>query len=180
MDKRKLVLSVVGLLALMIAISCNNSAKVSDTQNGKNNKEEMKDKSRVKAGPPVIIYKTRDDYANRVPVTLNEDKTAIANFPGIKDIYFKGEFAIPTQLKAGWLLDNRGIDQNVAFLEYTYDEYSKLGITPTGDELYQKILDKDPLAEMYKCGTRFDYKDLVTELNQIIDSEDFSSCIKLQ
>ena len=30
------------------------------------------------------------------------------------------------------------------------------------------ILDNDPLTEMYYCGKKSDYKDLIPELNQLI------------
>ncbi|MEZ5198883.1 MAG: hypothetical protein R2764_21650 [Bacteroidales bacterium] len=87
------------------------------------------------AGPPAIIYKTLKDYYDKVPVSLSEDKTEVVSYPGIKDIYYKGEFAYPTQLHDGFLLDNRGIDINTAFLNLTYEDYSKLKSTPSKEEL---------------------------------------------
>ncbi len=126
--------------------------------------------AKSKAGPKVIIYKTKADYYHNVPVTLSEDKSEIVSYPGIKDIFYKGELAYPTKLNDNFLLDNRGIDKNVAFLKYTYEQYSKLDKTPTIDELFANILDNDPITEMYYCGSKFDYKDLVNQLNVAIDN----------
>jgi hypothetical protein len=123
-----------------------------------------------KAGPPAIIYKTKSDFFNLVPVLLSEDGSKIESYPDIRDIYYKGEFAYPTRLANDYLLDNRGIGKNVAFLKYSYEEYGNLDKTPSSDELYLQIIDKDPLSEMYHCGSRFDYRDIEAELNGIINS----------
>lgn len=167
-------------LSLFIAIfimSCSNS-KVNKAGQSEPIEEQTAVKS--KAGPKVIIYKTTADYTNNVPVTLSEDKTEITSYPGIKDIFYKGEFAYPTKLNNGYLLDNRGIDQNVAFLNYTYEQYSKLKATPSSIELYSIILDKDPITEMYNCGSKFDFKDLVAELNKAIDENNLTFFQKLK
>ncbi|MHC1707086.1 MAG: hypothetical protein AB9842_06130 [Bacteroidales bacterium] len=128
----------------------------------------------VQAGPPVYIYKTRADYSKYVPVILSSDKKSIVSFPGIHDLTYKGELAYPTKLNGGYLLDNRGINKDAAFLSITYEEYSLMAKTPTPVELMTKILDTDPFTELYYCGTRFDYKELESELNQLIEKQDFS------
>ena len=120
------------------------------------------------AGPPVIIYKTKKEYSNNVPVILSADKKMVVSYPGIKDIYTNGKFATPTLLENGYLLDNRGIGPDVAFLTLTYEAYSKLPATPKPDDFMKMILDADPLTEMYNCGTRYQYQDLAEELNKAI------------
>jgi hypothetical protein len=105
----------------------------------------------AKVTAPVIIYKTNEDFYKRVPVVLNDEKTDIISYPDIKDVYYNGELAYPTRLENGFLLDNRGIGKNVAFLTYTYEEYSKLAATPSKDELMSKIINKNPLIALYKC-----------------------------
>jgi hypothetical protein len=132
------------------------------------------------AGPPVIIYKTRSDYYKHVPVILSEDKSMITSFPARSDIMYKGNFAYPTALREGYLLDNRGISENVAFLDYTYEEYSKLAKTPDADELFQHIIDDDPITEMFYCGSRYDFKNLVDELNSKIAANDLEGFKKLK
>jgi hypothetical protein len=132
------------------------------------------------ASPPVIVYQTKADYYDKVPVTLSEDKSEIVSYPGVKDVYYKGELAYPTKLNDGYLLDNRGIDPNSAFLKLTYEEYSKLEATPTKEELYRMILDKDPFSKMYNCGNKYSYKDIVSELNSLIDGKKLKKQTRLK
>ena len=129
---------------------------------------------------PCIIYKTKSDFAQYVPVMLSEDKTKIASYPDIRDVYYKGQLAYPSQLSDGFLLDNRGIGPNVAFLSVTYEKYSVLSKTPTMDELMNLIQDKDPLTEMYQCGNRSQYADPVKELNDLITGGNLSKCKKIR
>lgn len=114
------------------------------------------------AGPPVIIYKTTRDYSRNVPVMLNADGTKIVSYPAVSDVR---SLPYPTPLADGYLLDNRGIGQYVAFLSYTYEEYAALPKTPTASELFEKIIDKHPLVEIHSCSNRYQYKNLVEELN---------------
>jgi len=130
--------------------------------------------------PPCIVYKTRADYTKNVPVILSEDKSAIVSYPDVKDIYFKGSLSYPAILNDGFLLDNRGIGPEVAFLNITYEEYSAMQKTPSTSELMALILDKDPLTELYQCGIRSQYSDPEKELNEIITSGKIHSCKKLK
>jgi hypothetical protein len=131
-------------------------------------------------GPDAIIYKTKSDYHRLVPVTLNEEKTEIVSFPAPKDLFFKGKPALPTILADGFLLDNRGINEHVAFLEISYEDYMKLEKTPKKDELMKMIIDDDPLTVMYNCGKRNTYDNEVRELNTLIKENDFSKFTKLK
>jgi hypothetical protein len=132
------------------------------------------------AQAPCIIYKTRSDYSKNVPVTLSKDKSTIVSYPDIKDIYYDGKLSYPVELEQGFLLDNRGIGPDVAFLGYTYEEYSKLLQTPSTGEMMKRLLDADPLLEMYSCGSRSEYKDIVNELNRKIKTGDFSAWRRLR
>lgn len=122
----------------------------------------------VKQLAPAIVYKTTKDYSQNVPVILSVDKKSITSYPAPSDIYYKGELAYPTKLADGYLLDNRGITENVAFTSYTYEEYSILKSAPTEAELLNKIIDKNPLIEIINCGARAEYKNEVEELNMVI------------
>lgn len=126
-------------------------------------------------GPQAVIYKTTKDYYYHVPVIMNNSRTEIVSYPAPQDLYYNGKPAYPTRLANGYLLDNRGIGAYVAFLSYTYEEYSKLGKTPSMKELKEHILDKYPLTEAWNCGLRSQYKDEVNELNRRIESG-FSGC----
>jgi hypothetical protein len=142
--------------------------------------------STVKSGkssvpsPPCLIYKTKSDYSKNIPVILSDDKTTIISYPDVKDVYYKGILAYPTVLNDGFLLDNRGIGPNVAFLTLSYEQYSKMNKTPSAIEFFQLILDRDPLLEMYQCGNRSKYSDIENELNELISSGKFKSCKKLK
>ncbi len=131
-------------------------------------------------GPPCIVYKTRNDYNHLVPVILTPDKSAIASYPGIRDVSSGNGFLYPTLLANGYLLDNRGIGPDVAFISYTYEEYSKLTETPDSKELYKLIVDKEPLLEMYNCGNKNKYNDLVKTLNDIILKEELHQFTRLK
>jgi hypothetical protein len=124
------------------------------------------------AGPPTIVYKMKTDYGQNVPVTLSDDRLSIVNYPAVEDIALNGKYPLPTQLKKGYYLDNRGIGLNVAYTKYTFEEYSKLPATPAVEELFAAIIDKDPIVEMYDCGNRLRFTDIEAELNLIIESGD--------
>lgn len=131
------------------------------------------------AGPTTFIYKTKADYNSYVPIVLSDDKTKITSFPHPKDVYYKGKLAYPTQLEDGYLLDNRGISANVAFLNITYDEYSKLEKVPSTDSLFGMIIDNDPLVELFNCGNRYQYKDEIVDLNNMIKKRQLIKCKKV-
>lgn len=132
------------------------------------------------SGPSTLVYKTRKDYFKNVPVTLSEDKSKIVSYPAISDVYYKGQLAYPTKLEKGYLLDNRGININTAFLSLTYEEYIKLKDVPKLSELYSLIIDKDPFTELYNCGNRYKFKDEINELNEIIKSDKLKDFKKLK
>ena len=126
-------------------------------------------------GPDVIIYKTKADYYQLVPVIMNEAKTEIVSFPAPRDLRYKGKPAIPDRLAGDYLLDNRGINENVAFLSITYEEYMNMTKTPPVEELKKQIIDTDPLIVMYNCGKRQLYKNEIDELNKLITEGDFGN-----
>lgn len=131
-------------------------------------------------GPGVIVYKTTDNYFFHVPVTLSQDKKTLVSYPAPSDLLLNGELALPVKLEGGYLLDRRGINENSAFLKWTYYEYSRLDHTPKPEELMRMILDKDPFTEMYRCGKKSEYKDLIPELNEIIKSNKLSGFSRLK
>jgi len=159
------------LLLCSILISCM-SAKKTETVNP--------NPKSIIPGPKAIIYQAKKDYSKLVPVMLSEDKKSIESYPDIKDVFYDGKLAYPTELKNGYFLDNRGIGKNVAFLSLTYDEYSKLPKTPNSDELRQLIVDKDPIKTMYNCGLRSSFGNIAEELNSKIISNDFSTFVKIK
>jgi hypothetical protein len=49
-----------------------------------------------------------------------------------------------------------------------YEEYSALPAPPSLKELENLILDKDPLVELWDCGSITEFKDLPGQLNTLI------------
>ena len=174
MIERTVIPLGLALLLLFILTDCSRPASTSGA--GSNKKS-----GQVSIpSPPCIIYKTRGEYSNNVPVILSEDKTKIISYPAVKDVYFNGELAYPTPLNDGFLLDNRGIGPDAAFLDITYEQFSHMEKTPSADELFKRIIDKDPFIIMYQCGERKQYKEIESELNEMIMSGKFTSCKKLK
>ena len=131
-------------------------------------------------GAPAVVYKTKADYSKYVPVTLSADKAGIVAYPGLTDIYYKAKLAYPSVLKNGYLLDNRGIGVNTAFLKLSYEDYAKLNTVPPLAELYNFILDKDPFTEIYTLGDRSRFKDEVADINKIIAKGGLKKFTKLK
>ena len=164
------ILFFSGFLLLDCSKSVTSSGSSSNVKSGQNSV----------SSPPCIVYKTKSDYSKNIPVILSDDKTRIVSYPDVKDVYFKGNLAYPIVLNDGFLLDNRGIGPNVAFLSITYEQYSKMVKTPSSAELFELIIDKDPLKEMYQCGNRSKYSNIENELNELISSGKIKTCTKLK
>ncbi len=120
-------------------------------------------------GPKALVYKTRADYYKLVPVVLSDDKSTIVQYPHPADVMVDDQYMYPTKMQQGYLLDNRGIAANVAFLKYTYEEYAALPEAPDPEELYKYILDKEPLLEMCNCGNKTAFTDIDKQLNDLIN-----------
>lgn len=125
-----------------------------------------------------VVYKTTRDFSDYVPVTMDAKHEHIVSYPAPADLYYKGQLAKPVALAEGYWLDNRGIGAHVAFLDYTYEEYSRLSEAPALEVLESRILERYPLTEMYECGKRSSYTHEVEELNSLI-REGFKGCRKV-
>jgi hypothetical protein len=158
------------LFSSIFLFSCKGSKSV--TGNIPDNTNDIISTKNIQASPPAIVYKTVANYNNHVPVIMNEERTEILSYPDPSDV---GDFSLPTLLTDGYLLDNRGISEGVAFLTYTYEEYGQLSRAPALAELKSKILDKYPLLELIYCGNRYTYTNPVEELNALIISG-FKGC----
>lgn len=117
---------------------------------------------------PVVVYKTKADYFDKVAVGLNDSKTAIVSYPSPGDLKAGGEFALPVRLKKGYLLDRRGLNINSAFTSFTYEQYAAMESAPSVEKLFGSIIDKDPFVEFHVLRDVQDYNDVVQELNRKI------------
>jgi len=120
--------------------------------------------------PPCIVYKTRSNYDSLVHIRLTEDKKHVAFYPAPVDVLYNGVLAYPTKLAKGYLLDNRGININSAFINITLAEYSRLAQAPTEREFLERIVDADPITEIFYCGNKSYDIDFITNLNTIINN----------
>lgn len=154
------------LLMCCTLAACKSGYKLVGTHNQKT-AENLDPKSI--AGAPVMIYKTKGDYRNLVPVALAADGKSIVSYPAPKDVKTEAGYQTPTALHNGYLLDNRGITPNVAFLKYSYEEYAALTALPTLAELYGAIKVKNPLTELYDCAGQTVRQNRETEVNKLID-----------
>ncbi|MBE0637163.1 MAG: hypothetical protein IH598_01420 [Bacteroidales bacterium] len=156
-------LLTAALMGLVLVFSC-------ATQ--KNDKKSETVKQEIKPSgvpsPPAIVYKTKEDYHQLVPVILSADKKKIVSFPAQSDIRINEKFPYPDPLENGYLLDNRGINQHAAFLKFSYEDYYNMDNIPTAERLMNYILDDDPFIEMYEVGRRSQFKNLIEEINQMI------------
>ncbi len=132
------------------------------------------------AGPPTIVYKTREDYRMNVAVTLSDDKTEVIAYPQPNDVFYNGLPAYPYPLKNGYLLDNRGINKHTAFIKMNYEAYSKLNQPPSLLELYELVIDKNPIVEMCDCGNRNQFRNEIAELNNMITDSMLNKCKKIK
>jgi hypothetical protein len=121
--------------------------------------------------PQVFVYKLKDEANyDRVPVMMNAARTEIESYPAPTDLKSGETLRLPTRLADGYLLDNKGIGPRVAFLSYTYEEYAALTEVPSMETLMQHIVDTNPLLTWRYYGRRSDYTDIVTQLNELIQS----------
>lgn len=162
--KTLILFSMIGLAMLSCKIQQKSNNEITD-----NTSTKVAPRPFGAAQARVIIYKTAKDYRNNVPVTLSDDKARIVSYPHPTDLVLGENLVLPTSLHNGYLLDNRGIHKNIAFLKYTYTEYSKLKDAPTMQELQRSIIDKDPLTELWDCGNKATFTDLQAQLNAWID-----------
>jgi hypothetical protein len=128
---------------------------------------------------PLLIYKTRNDYSQNVPIILSENKQIIEQYPAPKDLKKGDVLALPDALPNGYWLDNRGVNARVAFLKYTYAEYAALNNAPTLEELLAAILDANPIVELYSCGNRLRMDNPLAEAKRIV-LEGFKNCERLK
>lgn len=163
--------SVFTIITLLIATSCHCS---------KNNMTEFKPLNNQML-QQIIVYKTSKDYSDFIPVQLNDDGTKIISYPSPEDIFTDGKLAKPIKLKKGYWLDKRGITKNTVFVNITYDDYSKLTQAPSTDILFSKIIDKNPITELYNCGAKTTTDEiLIATINYAIKNNQLKNCTCLK
>ncbi|MFA9392992.1 MAG: hypothetical protein ACERKD_24505 [Prolixibacteraceae bacterium] len=153
------------LLLVMLMAGCAAQQKVTSDKN--------------MANEPFLIYKTKADYRQNVPIMLNDTKTSIVSYPAPSDLKTESGLRLPTLLSDAYLLDNKGIGKNVAFTAYTYEEYAAMSQAPSLDELMNSIIDQDPLLELYDCKEYLNIKYDLKKVNHLVKKE-LKHCVKLK
>lgn len=156
-------LKVIIIMSIML-ISCSNSVK----------KKSEEQSAKITATAPVVIYKSAENYYDKVFVILSEDKKTIVSYPHPKDVIRDGMRLYPTRLVDGYLLDRRGINANAAFLSINIEDYSKLKTAPALEELKKMIIDKEPIKEFYICNDLMNKS--LDEINKFIEDGRLNSC----
>ncbi len=131
-------------------------------------------------GPHVIVYKTTGDYKFNVPVLLSDDGKDIISYPHPSDIKATELSVVPTVLKNGYLIDNRGISAKAAYLKLTYSEYAKLDSVPSIATLKSWIIATNAVTELCDCGDKSGYTNLEKQINDMIERDSLKSiCRKI-
>lgn len=175
MTNMKLKFIILTVLAATLVTSCKTYKKNTDRNMPQ---PELSEARQIRpniigsevVSPEVFVYKTRKDYSDNVPVIMDSSKTRIISYPAPSDLKIGNRLAVPTRLKDNMFLDNRGIGPNAVFLSYTYSEYAALESAPAMEVLLNSIIDKEPIIFYAYCGKKNSYKDIVNELNALIDS----------
>lgn len=159
------------MCATLLVLLCGcRSPKNTSNENNSNDTTfawQIKTQPMAMAMPPIIVYKTRADYNNLIPIRLDSTGNKIESVPDPSDVHRNDGYATPTQLDNGYLIDRCGISKYSAFLDYTYEQYAALDSLPSEEELMSHIVDKRPFVEMWNCGRAQQYNDLVADLNSL-------------
>ncbi len=115
-----------------------------------------------------IIYRTRGNYNQLVPIRMANEKTVIATIPIIEEIKAMKEEIEPIVLNNGFLLDRANININSAFINMTYEDYADLKQVPELSEFFKLIIDDEPFVDFYECEQRF----TTDEINKMIDNKE--------
>ena len=94
---------------------------------------------------PVVVYKTRKDYRDRVSVQLSPDNRTITAYPAPSDVPYQK----PIALANGYLL-KRMVGN--AFLSLSIEAYAGSSHSYSADELLELVVDIDPYLEIYDCS----------------------------
>ena len=97
------------------------------------------------ATEPVVVFKTKKDYRDKVSVQLSPDGKTITAYPGPSDVLFQK----PLELADGYLLKRMIGD---VFLSLTIEAYADTSHIYTVEDLLALVIDREPYLEMYDCS----------------------------
>jgi len=123
-------------------------------------------------GGPMIIYKTKKDYSDKVSIVLSPDKKEIIAYPGPTDVVHQK----PVQLANGYYMQRM---PGNAFLSLTIDEYMNAENPFAPEQLFGYVIDKKPYREKYECCHVLHNRDTAT-VNQFIRDGRLRQCVKIK
>lgn len=121
----------------------------------------------------IIVYKTKSNYYDKVPIKLSNDKTNIISYPDPSDLEIGKELKFPIELKDSFYLDRIGISMNTVFTNYSYDDYINLISIPSLNDFMKNIIDFEPFIEIYDFNYLYGDTNLIEKLNFCIINRDF-------
>lgn len=113
----------------------------------------------------LVVYRTKDDYSDKVTVKLSPEKDKVTAFPAP----WNRDERWPMKLANDYLLHGVFGGINTGITKLTWEEYSKYptaSLTP--DSLYEMLIDKDPFLEYYSFD---DHKGIFSADNGIDTSK---------
>lgn len=124
---------------------------------------------------PVVIYKTKANFDQLVPIIAAGDPLSLVSYPHPSDLKFSdGSYRYPLPLKGGYLLDRKGVGPRTAFLRLTYEDYCAQ--PPDPSTLLSLIAESDPMEEIWHCHLPYSQEALVDTLNHLITSQQLNRC----
>lgn len=119
---------------------------------------------------PVVIYKTKADFDQLVPIAVAGEPPRLISYPHPTDLKFSdGSYRYPLHLKEGYLLDRKGVGPQTVFLRLTYEDYCAQ--PPDPSTLLTLIAEADPMEEIWHCHLPYRQDALVDTLNHLITSQ---------
>ena len=117
----------------------------------------------------VVVYKSKSDYSNNVPIMYSKELGSIISYPAPTDVERFKELK-PIELSEGYLLDQIGVNLRTVYLEYSLDEYSEFREAPSLETMTKKILEYSPFVELYDIGQPNEKNNSIDKLNKLIKS----------
>lgn len=166
---KKVIMTILAIGTLAAMTACQSNKENASKTSTETPIERTVDNSAM-AMPRIVVYKTKADYSNLVPINMNDAKTEIVSYPDPVDVKASKR---PTALNEGYLLDNFGIGKNVVYLDYTYEQYAALEKVPELETLMQHITEFNPLTAYYVSNQDYSRTEgrKVENLNQAIAND---------
>ncbi len=162
-------LKLLAIFAFALSLgSCKTSNNAQNTSMSTTATKEINNQGNSVPAPPLFVYKTRADYNDKVPILLSPEDKKITSYPDVKDVTLDGKLRLPTILEQGYLIDNKGISKDAAFIKLTYAEYAALKNTPDAKELESLIIDNEPFTELYQCKRYYPQAEQTEYFNNLI------------